>query len=265
MPDTHVANHLRKEIRDKQNEISDHLSYLAPRGARLTLISSLCGAVAALLSGQTAVAITQGTASWIVPLLAALLSVVAAAAAGWHKAEVESRLPRLEKCAAGLESLAVLLDARQLSESAAAKEFRRYIEDCPTIPRRKNLPFESVTGSIDEPHEGQMVRSEFVASGSVHDLGKQARLWLAVEIDDRIWPKEGHIVVRDVDGRWSQPVFEDGTADQFALSLWAANAEADRALRAWLDTSNRTRTFPELRPLPGMRRLARVRGLRRET
>jgi hypothetical protein len=267
MADSLVPTTLRKDIREKQNEISDYLSYLEPLGLRLTYASIVCGGLAVLLNGETVRALSQGSAgstSWIVPLFAAVLSTTATIAAAVHKAQVESRLSQLQKCAAGMESIAVLLDAQQLSEAAAAKEFRKYIESCPTIPRRKNFAFESVTGSIDEPREGQVVQRDFVASGSAHDLGKQARLWLTVEIDDRIWPKEGRIVIRDIEGRWSHPVFEDGAADQFALSLWAANVEADRVLQAWLDTSNGTRTFPELRPLPGMRRLARVRGLRRE-
>lgn len=267
MADSIAPSPLRREIREKQNEISDYLSYLEPLGVRLTYISIVCGGLAVLLNGETVRALSQGPAGstgWLAPLLAAVLSTSATVAAALHKAQVESRLSQLQKCAAGVESLAVLLDAQQLSEATAAKEFRKYIEGCPTIPRRKNFAFESVTGSIDEPREGQVVQSDFVASGSARDLGKQARLWLAVEIDDRIWPKESRIVIRDIEGRWSHPVFEDGAADQFALSLWAVNIEADRVLQSWLDASNRTRTFPELRPLPGMRRLARVRGLRRE-
>jgi hypothetical protein len=258
---------LRKEIREKQNEISDYLSDLEPRGARLTYVSIVCGALAVLLNTQTVLALSQSpgsSASWLVPLVAAGLSTAATIAAGVHKTQVESRLPKFQRCAAGMEGLAVLLDARQLSEAAAAKEFRKYIEDCPAIPRRRNFVFEAVRGTIDEPGEGQTLQADFVASGTVRDAGNDARIWLAVEIDGRIWPKEGRIVVRDAEGHWSQPVFEDGTSAEFALSLWAANAEADRSLRAWLDASNRTRVFSELRPLAGMRRLDRVGKLRRQ-
>lgn len=258
---------LRKEIREKQSEISNYLSDLEPRGARLTSVSIVCGALAVLLNTQTVLALSQpgSSTSSLVPLLAAGLATAATIAASLYKTQVESRLPKFQKCAAGMEGLAVLLDARQLSEAAAAKEFRKYIEDCPPIPRRRNSGFEAVRGAIDEPGQGQTLQADFVASGTVQDAGKDVRIWLAVEIDDRIWPKEGRVVLRDAEGHWSQAVFEDGTADEFSLSLWAANAEADRSLRAWLDASNRTRVFPELRPLPGMKRLDRVRRLRRQT
>ena len=267
MPDSPEPSALRKDIGEKQSEISDYLSYLEPFGARLTYVSIGCGALAVLLNAETTRALSQAqgsSASWLVPLIAALLSTAATIASGVHKTQVESRLSQLQRCAAGMEGLAVLLDAHQLSEAAAAKEFRKYIESCPAIPRRRNFGVEAVRGTIDEPRKGHAVGADFVASGTVHDVGKNARLWLAVEIDDRIWPKEGYVIPRDVEGHWSHPVFEDGAAAEFALSLWIANAEADRAVRAWLDMSNRTRVFGELRPLPGMRRLDRVKGLRRQ-
>jgi hypothetical protein len=68
----------------------------------------------------------------------------------------------------------------------------------------------------------------------------------------------------DAEGHWSHRVFEDGVADQFALSLYAANAAADRTVQAWLDACNRTGIFTEMRRHPGMRRLDRVGGLRRQ-
>jgi hypothetical protein len=266
MPDHSGPSTLRKEIGEKQNAISDYLSYLEPLGSRLTYVSIICGALAVLLNGETVRTISQGTAgskSWIFPLVAAILSTIATIAAGAHKSQVESRLSQLQKCAAGLEALGVLLDSRQLSEGAASRQFQKYIEECPVIPRRKEFAFEAIKGTIREPREGQVVQAEFEASGSAQNVGKDAHLWLAAEIDDRIWPKEGHLIVNDVDGQWRHPVFEDGVVDRFGLSLWAANAEADRRLHTWLEECNRTRVFPELRPLPGMRRLARVRGLRR--
>jgi len=267
MRDPAEPSALRKEIREKQNEISDYLSDLEPRGARLTYISIVCGALAVLLNTQTVLALSQSpgsSTSWLAPLLAAGLATAATISASVYKTQVESRLPKFQRCAAGMEGLAVLLDARQLSEAVAAREFRRFIEDCPPIPRRRNSDFEAVRGAIDEPDEGQSLQADFVASGTVQDAGKDARIWLAVEIEDRIWPKEGRVVLRGTGGQWSHAVFEDGTAGEFSLSLWAANAQADRSLQAWLDASNRTRVFPEMRPLPGMKRLDRVRGLRRQ-
>ncbi len=266
MSDQPVPFGIRKQIKEKRDEISNYLSSLEPFGTRLTYVNIIGGAVATGLNGVVVLLLSQGlssTLSWLLPLGATICSLVATVAAALYKGQVESRLFLLQKCAARLEGLSALLDANQLTEAEAAKRFQGYVEECPSIPLRRQLTFEAVKGTISEPCDGQVVQASFTASGTAHNLGRRITLWLTVEIDDRIWPKEGAVFV-DIHGQWSQPVFEDGIAGQTGLSLWAANAEADHKLRAWLDGGNRTRTFPELRPLPGMKRLARVRGLRRE-
>jgi hypothetical protein len=265
MSDQPALSGFRKQITAKQDEISNYLSSLEPFGTRLTYVNIIGGALATLLSGEVVRALSQGppsAASWLLPLGAAICSLIATVAAALYKGQVESRLGLLQKCSARLEGLAALLDANQLAEAEASKRFQGYVEECPPIPRRRQLSFEAVRGTISEPREGQAVPASLTASGTAHNLGPGITVWLTVEIDDRIWPKEGAVFV-DIHGQWSQPVFEDGVAGQIGLSLWAANAEADRKLRAWLDGGNRTRTYPELRPLPGMKRLARVRGIRR--
>lgn len=267
MSDQPAPSGIRKQTKEKQDEISNYLSSLEPFGTRLTYVNIIGGAVATLLSGEVVRALSLGppsSASWLLPLGAAICSLIATVAAALYKGQVESRLALLQKCSARLEGLAALLDANQLTEAQAAKRFQGYVEECPSIPRRRQLSFEAVKGTISEPLEGQAVSANFTASGTANNLGRGITLWLTVEIGDRIWPKDGAIFV-DLHGQWSQPVFEDGVAGQVGLSLWAVNSEADRKLRAWLDGGNRTRTFPELRPLPGMKRLARVLGLRRVT
>jgi hypothetical protein len=254
---------IRNEIKEKQDEVSDYLSYLEPFGTRLAYVTIIGGAFAVLLNGEAVRTLIQGNASsmsGLLPLGAAMCSLAATIAASLHKLQVESRLSQLQKCAARMESLVALLDAHQLTEEAASKRFERYLEECPSIPHRRQFTFEAVQGAISEPHDGQVVQANFTASGSAQNIGKRIYLWLTVEIDDKIWPKESRLFV-DIHGQWSQPVFEDGDVNQFGLSLWAVNSEADRKLQAWLDQGNRTRVFPELRPLPGMKRLARVRGL----
>ena len=256
---------LRKEIKEKQKEISDYLSRLEPFGSRLTYAGIICGGLAVLLNGEMVRTLSQeggSSISWLFPLAAAGLTTIATLAASVYKAQVESRLSQLQSCAAGMEGLAVLLDAQAVTEKAAAKEFQRYIEKCPAIPRRKKFAYDAVKGTIVEPGKDQIVQDKFVASGSVHNAGADARLWLTVEIDGKIWPKEGRVVPHDADGHWRHTVFEDGVAEKFGLSLWVANPEADKKLRIWLDECNRTRVFPELRPFPGMVRLDRVKGLR---
>ncbi len=121
--------------------------------------------------------------------------------------------------------------------------------------------YQSSNGAISEPRDRAIVNAMFNASGTANNLGKGVYVWLAVEINGRIWPKGDRLTV-DRNGQWNQRVFEDGHPDQFALSLWAANSDANVQLRAWLERGQQTGVYPELHPLPGMKRLARVEGLR---
>lgn len=267
MSDQPIYSGIRKQIKAKQDEISNYLSYLEPFGTRLTYASIICGAVAVLLNTEVVRTLRQnppGAASWMLPLGATICSLIATVAAALYKVQVESRLSLLQKCSVRLEGLAALIDCNQLTNAEASKQFQGCLEECPSIPVHQQGVFEAVKGTISEPREGQVVPANFTASGTAQNLGRGITLWLTVEIDDRIWPKEGAVFV-DIHGEWSQPVFEDGIAGQLRLSLWAANAEADHKLRAWLDRGNQTRTFPELLPLPGMKRLARVPGIQRVT
>jgi hypothetical protein len=68
--------------------------------------------------------------------------------------------------------------------------------------------------------------------------------------------------VPDVDNKWSVTIFEDCVTEQFAVSLFVADARADRRIRDWLDAGRRTGKYTELQGIPGARRLARVDGLR---
>jgi hypothetical protein len=87
-------------------------------------------------------------------------------------------------------------------------------------------------------------------------------LWLAVEIDDCLWPKEGEVSVQD-DGSWSKTIFEEGKVDEFSLSLWAVNATGERYVRDWFKEGDRVGNYRELRRTSGMQRLAKVNGLHR--
>jgi hypothetical protein len=83
-----------------------------------------------------------------------------------------------------------------------------------------------------------------------------------VEIDGRIWPKEGAVNVED-DASWNKTLFEEGAAEEFAVSLFAVNGEGERYIRDWFRKCDRAGSYFELRRTPGMIRLARINGLRR--
>jgi hypothetical protein len=114
---------------------------------------------------------------------------------------------------------------------------------------------------IDQPSRDQIVERTFNCSGFALGVPPPSHLWLAVEADGFVWPKEGPVVV-GADYQWTAQVFEDGRSPEFALSIYSADGEGDKAIRDWLKEGSRTGDYAEVRSFPGVRRLHRVQGLR---
>jgi hypothetical protein len=129
----------------------------------------------------------------------------------------------------------------------------------------RNRSYDKVTGSISDPGPNEAVPRTFTCSGVVTGLQSGLGLWLAIEVGDLVWPREGK-VVPDPDNKWSAPVFhdpvvQDGAIDRFAVSLFVADSKVDRRIGKWLEAGRSTGLYAGLRGLPGARRIARVDGL----
>jgi hypothetical protein len=273
---------LLRKLHDKRRRIAAFVHKYEPRGARLTNLGIVCGAIATTLTAAPAIgglklADALGSAgpnspSWRVLCgAAALFSLVATIATNLFKShDIASRLARAQACDAKLEGLEVLAELKQLSLKEATARYEKCLPDVSFIsPEEKpkrwfqgTRRLDGVEGSIKEPNPNQIVDDPFLCSGRAAGLESGLYLWLAVEIDGRLWPKEGEVSVRD-DGSWSKTIFEEGAADEFSLSLWAVNAKGDRHVRDWFKECDRTGNYRELRRTSGMQRLARVSGLRR--
>lgn len=114
---------------------------------------------------------------------------------------------------------------------------------------------------IDEPRTNQFVGRTIRCSGIATDVQPQMHLWLAVEADGLIWPREGEVFV-DKENRWSGTIFEDGATRKFSAALLIASPEGDRLIREWLEDGRRKGEYAEMKGIPGTERLARVDGLR---
>ena len=86
------------------------------------------------------------------------------------------------------------------------------------------------------------------------------RLWLAVEANGFVWPKEVEVHI-DKD-RWSGTIFEDGATKKFSIALLIAHPDADTFIRKWLEEGRRKGAYAEMKGIPGTERVARVDGLR---
>jgi hypothetical protein len=124
----------------------------------------------------------------------------------------------------------------------------------------RNMAYDKVTGSIEKPAPGEKVVKSFVCSGVVTGLPADLDLWLAVEKGGRIWPKESR-PMPGPDTKWSVQLFEDGAAEPFSVALYVTDRSASKRIQAWLKEGSQTGTYPEMKSLPGARRLARIDGL----
>jgi hypothetical protein len=75
-------------------------------------------------------------------------------------------------------------------------------------------------------------------------------------------PKEREFFAEG-DGSWKDTIYEEGTTTAFSLSLFVANSQANKRIRAWLDEGDATGNYSQLRRVPGTRRIAKIDGLRR--
>jgi hypothetical protein len=124
----------------------------------------------------------------------------------------------------------------------------------------RNDEYDKITGTIDEPSSNQSVGKTFLCSGIVTGLQPGTGLWLAVEVEGRIWPRENR-PVPNPDNKWAVRLFEDGRSKVISVSLFVADAKASKRIEKWLEIGRKTGEYPELFGLPGARRIARVDGL----
>jgi hypothetical protein len=273
---------LLKTIRDKRRRISAYLQEIEPRGSRLTNRSIVFGGIASLLTAAQ-LAFGRGPANFLktiypaggvsvwqlLAVAATICSAVATIAGAIYKQqEIATRLAKAQSCAVKLEGLETSLDLDLLTLKDANTRFTQYIAETPFVPAegtgagvRGKFSVDSVKGEITSPVASQSVPRAFRSAGSVSDVGSDVHLWLAVEVNGLIWPKEGQIFA-DESGSWTATVFEDGATDLFSLSLIAADRKAHKKIAAWLNSGKTSGTYKELASLsPGMRRVHRVDGL----
>ncbi len=273
---------LLKTIRDKRRRIDGYLQEIEPRGSRLTNRSILFGGIATLLTaaqlpfGEGTVKFLQtvdppgGVSVWqLLAVGATICSGIAAIAGAMYKQqEIASRLAKAQSSAAKLEGLDSSLDLHLISLTDANTRYTQYIAEIPFVSAqavrtgsRETYAVDSVKGEITSPAALASVPRAFRAAGWAQDVGPNVHLWLAVEADGLMWPKDGRILP-DESGSWTATVFEDGATELFRLSLLAADRRATKQIEGWLNSGKRSGTYGHLKSLPGTRRVWGVDGLR---
>lgn len=117
------------------------------------------------------------------------------------------------------------------------------------------------SATIDEPHQNQTVGRTIHCSGWATGIQPTMHLWLTVEANRFIWPKEGEVLV-DSENRWRAIIFEDGAIKRFSVALLVTGPEGDKLIREWLEDGRRKGEYAEMKGIPGAERIARIDGLR---
>lgn len=263
-----------KRIQGKRRHINKYTHEIAPRGSRLTNLSIISSAIAAFLSGgafggiklthTTGVALLGDSNFTYLCGAASFFSLVAAVATNLFRVhEIAPRLAKAQTCEAKLESIELQVTLKQLSLKEATARFEKCIAEVsfiqsnlksPIWPRRVQLS--RVSGTIAIANENRSGNT-LAISGTATGVYSGIHLWLVVEVNNRIWPKEGEIIINE-DETWNKTIFEEGTTKEFSLALYAMNAQADKAVRQWFDDCDRTGNYSELRRNSGMYRLNKI-------
>jgi hypothetical protein len=274
-PDNTFPNdNLLRKIRAKRSHISTYLSRVEPTANRLTTFITICSAIAAASTAVLTIALSTAPSiklRWL-SAGATASSALAVSANQWYKSrDLTTRILKAQAADAKLEALEALIEVGQITLKEAAARYAKCVLEVHfvTLPARRDggwkreVPLELVEGEITQPTSGKYVGDSFICSGSATGLRPDIHLWLVAEIEGRIWPKETEVTVKEGTDLWTKTIFEEGSNETFAVSLFAANPVGHRYIQAWLKSCDKKGTYPELRRTPGMIRLSRVSALRR--
>ena len=269
---------LLKSIRDKRLRLIDYLQRLEPKGSTLTNVAVIGGGIASLLTA-TQLAFGRGSenilastypmlklSAWHLLAIGATLSSGIAAIAGaiYKQQEIASRLAKVQICAVKLEGLEASLEFGLTDLKEAHLRYTQCIADVAFVPASSAVrrgTIDGVRAEVESPVAAQVVPRAFRCTGVAHEWNPNFHLWLVVEVNGYLWPKEGEILPDD-GGRWTLTIFEDGATDHFSLGLFVADARGHRLIQAWLNSGRSSGRYEQVTAFAGTRRLARVDGLR---
>lgn len=104
-------------------------------------------------------------------------------------------------------------------------------------------------GDIASPAMSARVGTTFEVRGTASEIPEAHALWIAVQVDNLLWPK---IRVPDTRGTFMVTVSEEGERDRrFALALLVVSPRGARFIARWLEEGGRTGDFPGIASIPG--------------
>jgi hypothetical protein len=115
-------------------------------------------------------------------------------------------------------------------------------------------------GRVVAPLTGDRLERAFTAEGTLAAIPPDRHVWLAVQVDNLLFPKEPEIP--RADRRWSAQVVQGGDpSEDFALALLMVDADGQRVIERWLSRGQRSGDYPGLERITGSAKLDVVRNL----
>ena len=101
-------------------------------------------------------------------------------------------------------------------------------------------------GSILEPVAGAEIVNPFNVSGTAEGLRDGEHLWLAVRVNQHLWPKVPELKVSGT--RWESQIREDGRplGRSFTIVVLLADRAAQETILGWHQRGDETGDFPGL-------------------
>jgi hypothetical protein len=107
---------------------------------------------------------------------------------------------------------------------------------------------EKPTGKIRAPTDRQHVSRSFTAKGTLSGIPQDRFVWLAVQVNDLLWPKQQISPAQD--GSWVREVYEGGTTKRFSLVLLMIGDEGQNQIEQWIHHGESTSDWPGLENIP---------------
>jgi len=110
-------------------------------------------------------------------------------------------------------------------------------------------------GEITAPKRGSSVPADFTVEGSLSGIPRRQHVWLATQVDDRLFPKPPELSAQDRE--FVQDVVEAGGPGgiRFSLVLLMVDNAGQQQIEDWVERGGATRDFPGIRKISGSVRL----------
>lgn len=86
-------------------------------------------------------------------------------------------------------------------------------------------------GKIQVPMQGATVENKFTTKGILQNIPNGKHVWLAIKVDDNIWPKKE---INKDNRAWTEIIEEYGDTREFSLIIFIVDQESNIKINKWI-------------------------------